>query len=188
MVANPKPQIFTADEFEQFVTLPENRDRHFELIEGEIVEKGLGTEEHGLIVGNIVFALKTYVNATKQGRVVIEVSAKDPNDKQNVRQPDVSYYADASRPITRKGATPQMPDLAIEIQSPDDTIKSLRDKAAYYLSKNVSMVWLIFPSKRLLEIYTPDEQEVLTVTDTLTDLSLLPSFALNVSDVFAGLE
>lgn len=188
MVANPRPPIFTVDEFEQFITLPENRDRHFELIEGEIVEKAMPTEEHGQIAGNLVFALKTHIATAHQGRVVIEVSAKDPNDKRNVRQPDVSYYADASRPVTKKGATPQMPDLAIEIQSPDDTIKSLRDKASYYLSKNVRMVWLIFPAKRIVEIYTPDEQFVLTANESLSDLALLPGFTLQASEVFAGLD
>jgi hypothetical protein len=31
--------IITVDQFEEFLALPENRDRNFELIDGEIIEK-----------------------------------------------------------------------------------------------------------------------------------------------------
>ncbi|MEO8393156.1 MAG: Uma2 family endonuclease [Chloroflexota bacterium] len=45
-------QLYTIEDFEQFITQPENRDRRFELINGEIVEK-MPTESHGIIAGNI---------------------------------------------------------------------------------------------------------------------------------------
>lgn len=39
---------YTVAEFEQVIALPENQDRYFELIDGEIVEK-MPTEEHSVI-------------------------------------------------------------------------------------------------------------------------------------------
>ncbi len=39
----------TADEFETFITQPQHQDRRFELIYGEIIEKHMPTEEHGVI-------------------------------------------------------------------------------------------------------------------------------------------
>ena len=64
--------LVTADEFEIFVDLPENRERLLELINGAIVEK-MPTEEHNLIGHNIDFALGTYNRQHKLGRVGFEV-------------------------------------------------------------------------------------------------------------------
>jgi Uma2 family endonuclease len=46
-------RFHTLPEFEVFIARPENADRLFELINGEIVEK-LPTREHGIIAGNII--------------------------------------------------------------------------------------------------------------------------------------
>ena len=51
-MAVDRKAISIAD-FDRFIALPENRDSHFELINGEIVEKVV-TEEHGIIALNMV--------------------------------------------------------------------------------------------------------------------------------------
>ncbi|MEO0598293.1 MAG: hypothetical protein AAF126_19450, partial [Chloroflexota bacterium] len=38
MTIQDMPQVMTTEDFEQFVNLPENADKHFEFIAGEIVE------------------------------------------------------------------------------------------------------------------------------------------------------
>ncbi len=43
-----REQLYTVDEFEELLKLPENAGRLLELIDGEIVEK-MPTEEHGSI-------------------------------------------------------------------------------------------------------------------------------------------
>jgi Uma2 family endonuclease len=120
-------KLYTVDEFEEFLTLPENTDRLYELIEGEIVEK-VPTEEHGLIAGNFYAALRDFVKPRKLGRVVIEVRYRKESDNYNSRQPDVSFTrAERLLPVVKQGAVPQLPDLAIEVQSPDDSIKKMRE-------------------------------------------------------------
>ena len=44
-MALEQTKTYTIEEFERFLALPENADRLFELIDGEIVEK-MPTEEH----------------------------------------------------------------------------------------------------------------------------------------------
>jgi Uma2 family endonuclease len=78
-----------------------------------------------------------------------------------------------------------MPDLAIEIKSPDDTNKSMRERAAYYLAHGSSVVWLVFPEKRLVEVHTPEDFETLTESDILDGGDLLPGFQVSVRDIFA---
>ena len=48
------------------------------------------------------------------------------------------------------------------------------------------MVWLIFPEKRLVEVYQPEADiEILNENDTLNGGDVLPGFTLAVKDIFA---
>lgn len=94
-------KLYTFEEFEAFISQPQNSDRLFELINGEIVEK-VPTQEHGVIAANITTDFKIYSRQNKFGRVAVEVLHRDPNDNYNGRQPDVSFYVDATEPISKK--------------------------------------------------------------------------------------
>ncbi len=174
----------SADEFERILDLPENQDRLLELVHGRVVEK-MPTEEHGVIASTLNFALFAYNRQHKVGRVGVEVRQRLPHDQLNSRMPDISFSS-ARRPIVRKGGVPEMPDLAVEIKSPDDSVRQMREKAAYYLANGARLVWLIYPQKRLIEVYDPDaEVEILIEGDVLTGRDLLPGFILPVAEVFA---
>jgi len=185
MVVPDKSKLYTVDEFEQFIARPENSDRYFELINGEIVEK-VPTELHGYISVNVTTELRIWIKKTGKGRVVVEVRHQNPGDRYNARQPDISYYADASRPIVEKGAVYQMPDLAIEIKSPDDSYKKLREKADYYLEHGTKVVWLIYPEKRWVEVLTLADFHIARAGEILDGGDLLPGFSMKVDDIFAG--
>ncbi len=175
----------TTEEFEAFLQLPENQDRLFELIHGEIVEK-MPTEEHGVIVINIGIAIGVFVKQHKLGRVGAEIRYKMPKDRCNSRTPALSFNS-GQRPVVREGSVPQMPELAVEIKSPNDTTKQLREKADYYLANGARLVWLVFPGKRYVEVYTPDdEMEVMFGDDRLDGGDVLPGFTMPVADMFEG--
>jgi Uma2 family endonuclease len=183
-IQHPKP--YTIDEYEQFVARPENAERIFELINGEIIEK-VPTEEHGLIGGNLTGSIWNFNREHKLGRVTVEPRHQTPDDRYNSRLPDVAFTSRArALPLVTQGAVPQMPDLAIEIKSPTDSLRKMRDKAAYYLANGAQLVWLVLPDKRLIEIYRASgEVDVLTENDTLDGEAVLPGFTLPVRDVFA---
>lgn len=169
--------------FEQFLRQLENRDRLFELIHGEIVEK-MVTREHGILAANIATELNLYLRGNRIGRVAVETHHRPADSDENDRLPDVSVVCDMQRPVEREGAALSMPDLVVEIRSPDDSIKSMREKARFYLAHGSRMVGLVLPDKRLLEIYTPIEEQVLTIGDTLQGGGVLPGFATPVSHIF----
>lgn len=175
-------QITTISEFEAFIARPENADRLFELVNGEIVEK-VPTQIHGVIAVNISTELKLY-SRTKGGIVAVEVRHQIPDDEQNVYLPDVAYYADESKPLVAHGPVPYMPDLAVEIQSPGDSLARMRAKARYYLEHGCLMVWLVIAEKRLVEIYAADSEDILTESDTLDGGTVLPGFKIAVKDIF----
>lgn len=178
-------KLYTVTEFEDLIDHPENRDRRFELIDGEIVEK-VPTELHSLIAGNIYTFLRLFILPRNLGRIVFEVRFRLKGDNHNSRLPDVSFTrAERVQPVVEKGAVTQIPDLCVEIQSPSDSPKSLRDRAAYYLANGAQMVWLVYPKKRMIEALYPDgEFDIFNAEDTLTGGDLLPGFAVEVKAIF----
>ncbi len=172
----------TLDSFEKFTL--DHPDRLFELVNGMIVEK-MPTEEHGLIVGNIHALLWQHVKQNKLGRVGVEIRHQTPGDNYNDLLPDVSFSSDTDRPIVTQGGVQGMPDLAVEVKSPNDTYSGLREKAYYYLQNGSKMVWLVYPEKKLVEVFRKDsDSELYTGDESLSGGDVLPDFKLSLSEIF----
>ncbi len=180
------PVIMTADEFEAFIARPENADRRFELINGEIVEK-MPTEKHSLIAGNAYFLIRGFVEPRGLGRVAFEVRRRMPEENHNAFMPDVEF-TNTTRlmPVVERGPAYQMPDLIIEVQSPDDSIADLRTKATYYLQNGAKLVWLVLTLKRMVIVLTATTEDILSEADTLDGGEVLPGFTLPVKELFVG--
>jgi Uma2 family endonuclease len=177
-------KLYTVDEYEAFISRPENRERRFELIDGDIVEM-TPTQEHGLVTGNIYGFIWTHNRVHKLGYVMVEARYRLPGDQHNAYIPDVSFIVGTEEPIIKQGAIPRMPDIAIEVKPPDDSTIELREKAAYYLSNDSKMVLLVYPSKRIVEVYRKGaDVEILLESDTIDGGDLLPGFTLLVRDIF----
>ena len=184
-MALPQTRTYTVDEFEAFIRKPENRERYYELIHGAIVEKAIPTDEHAFIVGLIIISLGNWAHARGLGLPGPERRFAFPNDTQNARQPDVSQILDPDVPFVVQGPMRVLPDIIVEVMSPDDSIDDLRDKAKFYAASGVRLTWLVFPRQKIVEVYRPDKpSEMLTVHDMLEDDDLLPDFALPVADLF----
>jgi Uma2 family endonuclease len=98
--------------------------------------------------------------------------------------PDISVHL-TDAPIVKKGPVLAMPDFAVEVKSPTNTLKGLREKAAFYLEKGCQIVWLVNPEKRIVEVYTPDKDiEILLDSDIVDGGDVLPGFTLPVAALF----
>lgn len=173
------------EEYERFLELPENEDRLLELVNGEIEEK-MPTEEHSQISLVFVLNLGSFLQANPLGRLNIETRYSPKDDDANDRIPDISFTrSERLQPVVRKGAAPTMPDLIIEIQPPGQTMKKMREKAAYFLANGAKLVWLVYAEKRLIEILRADgESDILKPEDILKGEDILPGFELSVAKIF----
>jgi Uma2 family endonuclease len=177
----------TGELFDQF--LATHVDGLYELVHGEIVEK-VPAQEHaknaGIILGELYLYLKQHPEI--KAHLGPEVRYRPAGDLYNDRILDVSVQL-SDQPPVRRGAVSGMPHLAVEIKSPDDTYLSLRDKAEYYIQHGCTMVWLIYPEKRIVEVYQPGKDiDLLVAGDTLSGGEVLPGFALAVDVVFGEQE
>lgn len=180
----PRHKIRRA-EFETLLAAPENADRRLELIHGEIYEK-MPTEVHGTIAHTLHGELYIY---QKQHDRAIRVSAEArhglPDDPDTDLIPDIAVNLDTTRPLVERGIIPHMPDLAIEIKSPSDSYTAMREKASYYLQNGSRLVWLIYPERKVVEVYRAgEESELYTVEHVLDGGEVLPGFSLPVAQIF----
>lgn len=185
-MAVQKTHPHTIDDYERFIALPENSDRLFELVNGAFVEK-MPTEEHGLIQLNLGSEMRAHAKANNLGRVTSEPRHKTPEDRYNSRLPDLAFTRkERALPLVKQGAVPQMPDLVVKIKSPNDNLRQMREKAAYYVANSSKLVWLVLTDKRLIEIYRANgDVDVLTENDALDGEDVLPGFTMSVREVFA---
>lgn len=185
-------QVIAASEFEAILQASENRERLLELVHGEVVEK-MPTEEHGKLAALIAHFLLAFILPRGiKAHVGVEVRHEAPDDQYNSRLPDVSLRLSDAPPVA-SGVVRQMPDLAVEIQSPTDRPHQMRQKALYYLQKGSQMVWLVYPQARRIEVCTLDEADNLFIETVgqdgvLNGGNILMDFTLPVQDIFAQIS
>lgn len=176
-------KLYTVDDFEAFLDLPENEDRLFELIDGEIVEK-MPTKKHATLAARLTIRIGIFVEQHNLGRISIELRHRSEGDNRNSFIPVISFTSNERMTPMNDEADSQMPDLAIEVQSPRDTIRKMRAKAEYYLAHGSRMVLLVLTKKRLLEVCTVDDVQILNEDDIFDGGDVLPGFTLPVRDIF----
>jgi Uma2 family endonuclease len=121
-MATATTRLTTADEFFDFVHRPENRDRMFELEEGEIVEMSRPAENHGWVCGNLAFILGLYVRQIRRGYVCMNdtglILDRDPD---TVRGPDAILYLQSKKPSEMNPKySDSMPTFVAEVLPPND--------------------------------------------------------------------
>ena len=83
-----------------------------------------------------------------------------------------------------------MPDLAVEVVSPSQTLAETRRKAAVYLRHGTVMVWLIDPERHTAESWTSAEDgaaksAIIDRDGELPGGAVLPGFALPLKRLFS---
>lgn len=172
------------DEYEAFVSRPENADKIFELIDGEIVEK-MPSFTPSRIGSRINHLISSYLDEHDIGYVTGEAGGYKMS-AENTFNPDVGYISKARLPEEPDREAPVPPDFAVEVKSPTDRKREMRRKAEKYLEYGTRLVWLVFPEEQQVEVYSLLEEDVITVdmSGVLDGKDVLPGFTLAVKDIF----
>ena len=181
MVLKSPPSLVTADELLQL-----SKDEFYgELIRGELVADMPPGMRHEEIVAELIALLLTYVKANGLGRVFGGSGVWTERDPDTVRAPDVQFFDLQRLPlgIAQPVYAQVAPNLAVEIQSPNDSRRKLHDKAIMWLNAGVQLVWVVLPERRSVDVYRP-EQPAQTVTDadSLGGEDVLPGFSCSIAD------
>ena len=160
---------------------------HYELVNGELKERGMPNPEHALIGGRISLRLGSHIEGTDHGVILLDCSFTLQDDPVRIRIPDISFIATARIPEGGFRTSPihGAPDLAIEVVSPTDKAGELAVKTADYLAAGTQQVWIVEAAARTDAVYRPGgAARVYGADDTLDGGDLLPGLALPVGDLF----
>jgi Uma2 family endonuclease len=120
-------------------------DREF--VDGRIEERNLGEKEHSILQRflTVLFA----INRANWG-VEVFPELRTQTKTRNFRVPDVLVVRSGER-FERYITVP--PLIAIEILSPEDTLRAIQEKAAEYRQFGIENIWIIDPEPRIAYRY-----------------------------------
>ncbi|MDQ7026724.1 MAG: Uma2 family endonuclease [Anaerolineae bacterium] len=174
------------DDFEDFVDLPQNNDKLFEFIGGEIVEVP-SNPYSSKISARITVFIGMYLLQNDIGHLTGEAGGYKVSGERYTPDVAVILY-DKQKKLARKGYNDNPPDLAVEVMSPSDNDDKLRIKITNYLAAG-TIVWVVDPDEEVVEVYELGKPvRIVEKTGTLTVESILPSFKLAVKDIFPPKE
>jgi Uma2 family endonuclease len=173
-------QRVTFDEFMEFVNRPENEDRWFELINGEIVEKMGGGASISAVTINLGGEVRSFCRQHKFPHFLSGEAGSYQIQGQTF-MPDFAYQA---TPFTSAYPEPEPPLWAVEVISPTDKPRDIRNKREVYLRAGL-LYWEVYPEDQAVDVYRPGQLMQTYHLDDVIDLSdLIPGFTLAVRDLF----
>lgn len=149
-----REEIITAEEL---ADRPETDD-HEELVRGSIVREPPPGYGHGSMQLRIGALLDDWVRQRGLGEVVTETGFVLSRGPDTVRAPDVAFVAKdrVPGPAERSGYFQGAPDLAVEVRSPSDDDRAMKEKAREYLAAGSRMVWVVDPETETVTVHRPD--------------------------------
>ena len=183
-------RLYDIDDFSRLVSEADDGKR-YELIEGEIIEMTRPGLLHGRMATRLGRYLDEFAERHALGIVTVETGFHPPDSRYTVLGPDVAYISNERVPQPHsEGWVPAMPDLAVEIKSPGNTLAELRRKAAIYLRHGARLVWIILPDTESVEVHRlgadgERQRDVVGIDSQLSGEDVLPGFRLALSTLYA---
>ena len=185
-----RERLYDVDDVWDLYCQRSNDNLRFELVDGEIIEMSGPGGVRGRIAIRLGSYLFVFAEQHNLGIVTAETGYHPAQDRYNLLLPDVAFisFERAPDPFPDK-LVPALPEIAVEICSPGNTMTELREKAQRYLRFGSKLVWIILPDERSVEVCRMTEsgeieREVFGADDTLSGAEALPGFTLNVSRIF----
>jgi len=161
-------------------------DQPCELVEGQLRMMTPAGHWHAEIASRLVRLIGDHVERSDLGATY----SGDPGfrlsrDPDTVLAPDGAFVSRERLPESQDGYYEGPPDLAVEVVSPNDRVRTVEDKAAAWLAAGARAVWVVWPNTRTVTVHRPGRKpRTLREEDTLTGEDVLPGFVCPVAKVF----
>ena len=166
-----------------------NGDELYEIVNGERVEVPPMSAYSTLLGSRLFGAIFPIAENNKIGTAICEaLFILDPVADLR-RRPDVAFISKErwplDRPVPEAGDWLVVPDLAVEVISPNDTLENFLEKLEEYFKYKVKQVWVVLPRRREVMVYTSAaEHRTLTLDQELDGGDILPGFRLKLAELF----
>ncbi len=172
--------------FEEFLQLPEEPGKRFELDEGELIVEASPTFRHNIIRARIGRFLRDFVLAHRLGAVAEENDFRITSNV--VRNPDIAFITAEllHRIDVDRSPIEGVPTLAVEVVSPSNSAADMAKKVHQYLDAGCQAVWVFYPTLKLVEIHDVDGIREVAAPALLVEKKLFGGepFSLPLAAVF----
>jgi Uma2 family endonuclease len=171
---------------EDFEKLPYALALNHELVDGELVDVSGNTLEHNYLRDLIVKLLGPFVEAHNLGKLVSE---QEYDFDGNAHGPDVSFVgAGRVGQFDRKRRVQQfVPDLTIEIVSPNDRFETLLKKVQRYRSCGAKEAWIFSIEMRQAYVYSEQRTAILDENEQFSS-DLIPGYSIRIGDLLHRID
>ena len=178
-------KLLTADDL---LALPDDGMRR-ELIRGKLAEMPPAGDDHGFVGNEASWRMSSFIHQHGLGRGrMAETGFWIEVAPDTVLAPDyayISYERMSSRPQAR-GYAQVIPDLVMEVVSPNDRQPQVDRKIRLWLDAGVRMVMVVYPVTQEIRVHHDDGTvQRFGTGDTLSCEPVLPGFACAVDEIFA---
>ena len=139
--------------FAEYLQLPEEPGKRFELDCGELIVEPSPSLRHNVIRERISRHLKDFVSPSRLGAVTVENDFRLAPDI--VRNPDVAFVA--TKPLSQMDVDLSpidgAPNLAIEVISPSNSAQDMLTKVHQYLYAGCQAVWVFYPNLKVVQVH-----------------------------------
>lgn len=179
-VLTPLPKLMY-DEFD-------NGD-NYEIVDGIRVELPPMSVDSLALASRLSRHLSNYGIAHDVGEAYTEMMFKLSLKKDRSRRPDVAFVSYAkwpkARPMPVTSAWDLLPDLCVEVVSPNDKGDEIEAKIDDYLRAGVPLLWMIYPRQGVVYVYESASQvRRLTRADTLDGGTAIPGYTVALAELF----
>ena len=171
---------------EEFAAMPNPLDGlREELLRGEVIRSPIPNGTHGGVQATVGSLLLGFVRPRKLGWMTINTGVVIERNPASVVGPDVSFYSINRHPPRPDGWFEIPPDLVVEVLSPDDRRKHVREKIKDYVKNGVKLVWLVDPEMKTVTVYAGSLRGTeIDEAETITGGDVLPEFSCKVAEFF----
>jgi Uma2 family endonuclease len=190
MSVGEQTQLLTLDEFSRLY----DQEGAFELIEGERRPLAPNVAIHGWIVRALFLLLYNHCAPAQLGQVFTElpyVLVYDSTWVKGSRVPDLMFFTSArwqqyvqEVPDWQSKPFIIVPDLAVEVVSPNDLYTEIQDKVDRWLSDGVRLVWVVDPQRSRVNVYESTRFTTLSRDGTLDGGDVIPGLNLKLETLF----
>ena len=170
---------------EEFLDLEDSAG--LELVDGCPVERNVSVDSSD-VGGEMFLLMRTHVRAKKLGRAFgPDLGIRIFPDRRDVRKADISFIKADRAPTEDSGYLEMAPDLVVEVNSPNDKSKNVREKVQLWLNAGVATVWVVEPTSKEVTVYRRGETPtVFSAESESTGGDSLPGFSCKVALFFPG--
>jgi len=152
---------------------------NLELVDGRVVEMPPAGPIHGRVDTKFVLGLGAFVDQHGLGQVFLNTGFILRRSPDLVRAPDQAFVSAArlaEHPLPETGFWEMVPDLVVEIVSPNDRAEEVAPKVTEYLECGVPLVWVLYPRQKQVHVHRSGGVRILFADGTLDGEEVVPGF------------